>query len=231
MAREVEEVLELAGPPRRIEAFDISNLQGSDIVASMVVWRPGGMRSSEYRRFIVRSVTGRPDDFRSMKEVVGRRYRRLLDEGEELPGLILIDGGLGQLHAAQEALGALDLVDQPLASIAKREEIIYLVGREDEPVVLDRRSPVLRLIQQIRDESHRFAIAFHRQRRSASRHRTELTGVRGIGALTARRLLERFGSVRGVEGATDGELSEVVNRPQLAAIRAHFDRADESEVP
>jgi excinuclease ABC subunit C len=170
---------------------------------------------------VVTEVEGRPDDFRSMKEVVSRRYRRVLAEKHSMPDLILIDGGLGQLHAAQSALDGLDLVDQPLASIAKKEEIIYLAGREDEPVLLDRRSPVLRLIQQIRDESHRFAVDFHRKRRSASRHRTALTDIPGIGPRTAQKLLRRFGSARGVKDAADSELLEVVNRAQLRAIRGH----------
>jgi excinuclease ABC subunit C len=222
IAREVGEVLDLEKAPERIEAFDISNLHGSDIVASMVVWRPGGMRKSEYRRFVVRSVEGQPDDFRSMREVVGRRYRRLLEEKTPMPDLILIDGGLGQLHAAEAALDALDLVDQPLASIAKREEIIYLAGREDEPILLDRRSSVLRLIQEIRDESHRFAVAFHRKRRSASRHRSELTEIPGIGPRTARKLLGTLGSMRAVKEASDEALLSVVNRPQLARIRGYF---------
>jgi excinuclease ABC subunit C len=222
IAEELGEVLDLERAPRRIEAFDVSNLQGSDIVASMVVWREGEMTPSEYRRFIVTSVEGRPDDFRSLEEVVGRRYRRVLAEKRAMPDLVLIDGGLGQLHAAQAALDELDLVDQPLASIAKKEEIIYLAGREDEPVILDRRSPVLRLIQRIRDESHRFALDFHRKRRSASRHRTGLVGVPGIGPRTARKLLRRFGSIRQVRAAADPELLEVVNARQLEALRRHF---------
>ncbi len=193
IAREVEETLELEKTPKRIEGFDISNLQGSDIVASMVVWREGSMRKSEYRRFIVRSVSGKPDDFKSMQEVVTRRYRRVLEEKQRMPDLILIDGGLGQLHAAQAALDDLNIVDQPLASIAKREEIIYIAGREDEPVMLDRRSPVLRLIQQIRDESHRFAVTFHRKRRDRQRRTTQLADIAGIGPRTARKLLDHFG--------------------------------------
>src|SRR5256714_5715292 len=171
ISKEIEEALDLETPPRRIECFDISNLQGSDVVASMVVWEEGRMKKSDYRRFIIRSLTGLPDDFQSMREVVGRRYKRVQEEGLGMPDLVLIDGGVGQLHAAQSALDELNIVDQPLASIAKREEIIYIAGREDEPVILERRSPVLRLIQQIRDESHRFAITFHRARR-AKRHLT-----------------------------------------------------------
>jgi excinuclease ABC subunit C len=142
LIKEVEIALDLEKPPRRIECFDISNLQGSDIVASMVVCEDGRMKKSDYRRFIIQSVTGAPDDFQSMREVVGRRYKRVQDEGLKMPDLIVIDGGLGQLHAAQSALDSLNIVDQPLASIAKREELIYIAGREDDPIVLERRSPV-----------------------------------------------------------------------------------------
>ena len=213
IAREVEETLDLEKTPRRIEAFDISNLGGSDIVASMVVWREGGLKKAEYRRFIVRSVSGQPDDFKSMKEVVGRRYRRLTEEKKRMPDLILIDGGIGQLHAAQAALDELNIVDQPLASIAKREELIYIAGREDEPVVLDRRSPVLRLIQQIRDESHRFAIGFHRERRQKRGRATELSEIPGVGPRTIRKLLNNFGSLKNVRQATEDELWTVTNRP------------------
>ena len=228
IAREVEEALDLEKTPRRIEAFDISNLGGSDIVASMVVWRDGGLKKSDYRRFIVRSVTGKPDDFRSMREVVGRRYRRVVREKRRLPDLILIDGGIGQLHAAQAALDELNIVDQPLASIAKREEIIYIAGREDEPVILDRRSPILRLIQQIRDESHRFAIRFHRERRGKRYRTSELMDVPGVGPRTVRKLLEHFGSVKKTRAASLEELEQVANRSQAAAIWRHFHRDEES---
>lgn len=223
IARDLEESLDLETTPRRIEAFDVSNLQGSDIVASMVVWKDGAMSRAEYRRFIVRSVSGHADDFRSMKEVVGRRYRRVQDEQRRMPDLVLIDGGIGQLHAAQAALDELNLVDQPLASIAKREEIIYVAGREDEPVVLDRRSPVLRLVQKIRDESHRFAVTFHRQRR-AKRNRSSLVDVPGIGPRTSAKLLGHFGSLQKVRDADLAELESVVSRRQAEAIRQHFAR-------
>jgi excinuclease ABC subunit C len=222
IARDLEESLDLERAPRRIEAFDISNLQGSDIVASMVVWKDGEMSRSEYRRFIVRSVSGVPDDFRSMNEVVERRYRRLREEDHQMPDLILIDGGVGQLHAAQAALDALNLVDQPLASIAKREEIIYVAGREDEPIVLDRRSPVLRLIQRIRDESHRFAVTFHRERRAKRNRGSALLEVRGIGPRTAAKLLRHFGSLQKVRSAGVDDLESVVSRRQAEEILRHF---------
>jgi excinuclease ABC subunit C len=163
----LEDVLSLPEPPRRIECFDISHIQGTDTVASMVVWEAGRMKKSDYRKFIIRSVVG-VDDFASMREVITRRYSRLQREDSPMPSLVLVDGGLGQLHAAAEALEALGIINQPLASIAKREEWIYVLGQESEPVVLDRFSPVLHLIQMVRDEAHRFAITFHRARRSKS---------------------------------------------------------------
>jgi len=164
----LQDALGLETAPERIECFDISHIQGTDKVASMVVWEKGRMKKSDYRKFIIKTVEGN-DDFASMREVVTRRYRRVLDEGQPMPGMILIDGGLGQLHAAAESLEALGILNQPLASIAKREEIIYVYGAEDEPIVLDRFNPVLHLVQTVRDEAHRFAVTFHRQRRSASR--------------------------------------------------------------
>jgi excinuclease ABC subunit C len=223
LSREIEEALDLESPPRRIECFDISNLQGSDIVASMVLWEDGRMKKSDYRRFIIRSVSGLPDDFQSMREVVTRRYKRVQEEGRKMPGLILIDGGIGQLHAAQSALDALNIVDQPLASIAKREEIIYIAGREDEPVILDRRSPALKVIQQIRDESHRFAITFHRERRGKRHLTSELSGIAGVGPRTRQRLLSHFGSVAKIRSASMEQLLDVVTRPQAEAIWKEFE--------
>ena len=163
--RALRDLLDLEVEPRRIECFDISNIQGSDIVASMVVFEAGLPKKSDYRKFRVKSVSGAPDDFASMREVVGRRYKRLLEEGKDLPDLVLIDGGKGQLGAAVAALEELGLGDQPVASLAKREELIFVRGR-DEPIALPRSSPVLQLVQRVRDEAHRFAIGFHRQARS-----------------------------------------------------------------
>jgi len=222
ISRAIEEALDLESAPRRIECFDISNLQGSDIVASMVVWEDGRMKKSDYRRYIIRSVTGAPDDFQSMREVVTRRYKRVQEEGGKMPGLVLIDGGVGQLHAAQSALDALNIVDQPLASIAKREEILYVAGREDEPVILDRRSPVLKVIQQIRDESHRFAITFHRARRTKRHLTSELSGIAGVGPRTRQRLLSHFGSLANVRGASVEQLQEVITRRQAEVVWKHF---------
>ena len=222
ISKEVEEGLDLEKPPQRIECFDISNLQGSDVVASMVVWEDGRMKKSDYRRFIIRSLSGLPDDFQSMREVVTRRYKRVQEEGLSMPDLVLIDGGIGQLHAAQSALDELNIVDQQLASIAKKEEIIYIAGREDEPVILERRSPVLRLIQQIRDESHRFAINFHRERRGRRTLTSELCEIEGIGLKTTQKLLTHFGSLTRIREASVEELQGVIKRPQAEAVWKHF---------
>jgi excinuclease ABC subunit C len=281
------DVLMLPELPRRIECFDISHIQGAETVASLVVWEDGKMNKQLYRKFKVMTVLG-VDDFAAMREVVHRRYRRLLDQDGEtqvsklekgvrggapgldsetwdstdanlakraskghgfsrakdapgnngalapegssskskepktLPSLILIDGGLGQLHAAAEALEALGLTSQPLASIAKREEVIYLYGNEDEPIVLDRRSPVLHLIQLIRDESHRFAVGYHRQRRAMRDRDSELLNVPGVGPQTRQRLLSHFGSLRDIQQATAESLASVVPRKIAETIYDHF---------
>ena len=243
--------------PRRIECFDISHIQGAETVASLVVWEDGKMNKSAYRKFKIATVEG-VDDFASMREVVERRYRRILEnskgegalkghgfnpaeedanskgasrpaaeptkskEPAAMPSLVLIDGGLGQLHAAAEALEKLGLTTQPLASIAKREEVIYVYGNEDEPVVLDRRSPVLHLVQMIRDESHRFAIGYHRQRRAMRDRNSELLEIPGVGPQTRQRLLTHFGSLREVQQATAESLAAVVSAKTAEAIWRHF---------
>ncbi len=217
----LQDALGMPELPKRIECFDISHIQGAETVASMVVWEDGRTKKSDYRKFIIRSVNG-VDDFASMREVVTRRYKRLQEEKKPLPSLILIDGGLGQLHAAAEALSSLEIINQPLASIAKREEIIYVLGQEDEPVVLDHHSPVLHLVQLIRDEAHRFAVTFHRKRRQMRDRSTELLEIPGVGARTTRRLLEHFGSVQAVKQAEAAALSSVVTRAQAEAILEYF---------
>jgi excinuclease ABC subunit C len=231
-ARAVQEALQeslgLADLPKRIECFDISHIQGAETVASMVVWEEGKMKKSDYRKFIIRTVTG-VDDFASMREVATRRYKRLCEEKKPLPSLILIDGGLGQLHAAAEALEALEIINQPLAAIAKREEIIYVLGQEDEPIVLDHHSPVLHLVQMIRDEAHRFAVTFHRKRRQIRDRATELREIPGVGESTTRRLLEHFGSLQAVKQADVAALSAVVTKSQAQAILEHF-RKNEAAV-
>jgi excinuclease ABC subunit C len=217
----LQDALNLDVAPARIECFDISHIQGTDKVASMVVWEDGRMKKADYRKYIIRTVVGN-DDFASMREVVTRRYARLLEEKRALPGLVLIDGGLGQLHAAAEALEAIGIVDQPLASIAKREEIIYVYGQEDEPVVLDRFSPILHLVQSIRDEAHRFAVTFHRSRRNTLQLTSELEEIPGVGERTVRKLLKEFGSSELVRAATEERLAEVVGRAAARRVRTHY---------
>jgi len=234
----VQSALALPEPPKRIECFDISHIQGSDTVASMVVWESGRMKKSSYRKFIIRGETYADtpemrdgilrDDFASIREAVERRYRRLQGEHKPLPSLILIDGGIGQLHAAAQALEKLEIINQPMASIAKKEEILYVIGREDEPIVLERHSPVLHLIQQIRDESHRFAVTFHRQRRSTRRLRTSLTEIPGVGERTARKLLERFGSVARLRRMTLDELAAELPHAQAQRL---YDGLHDPETP
>jgi excinuclease ABC subunit C len=214
----LQDTLNLPDAPRRIECFDISHIQGTDKAASMVVWEDGRMKKSDYRKFIIRTVIGN-DDFASMREVVTRRYAKLQAENVPLPGLILIDGGLGQLHAAAESLEALGIINQPLASIAKREEIIYVFGQEDEPVKLDRYSPVLHLVQSVRDEAHRFAVTFHRSRRSANRLQSELEGVPGVGKKTVAKLLKKFGSVESIRQADPAELDRAIGPAAARKIR------------
>ena len=282
---ELADVLMLPELPRRIECFDISHIQGAETVASLVVWEDGKMNKQAYRKFKVKTVAG-VDDFASMREVVERRYRRVLETGKTgdvvnesdfsgvgkgpeeigaalkghdfsraekgaatggalapeggpsrskepatMPSLILIDGGLGQLHAAAEALESLGLTTQPLASIAKKEEVIYLYGNEDEPVVLDRRSPVLHLVQLIRDESHRFAVGYHRQRRAMRDRDSELLAIPGVGAQTRQRLLTHFGSLRDVAQATADSLAAVVSRKTAETIWRHFHLPQAAAVP
>jgi len=218
----LRDALALEHAPKRIECFDISHIQGTGKVASMVVWEDGKMKKSDYRKFIIRTVEGN-DDFASMREVITRRYERLQQEGVARPGLVLVDGGLGQLHAAAQALEALGITDQPLASIAKREEWIYVYGQEDEPIVLDKFSPVLHLVQMVRDEAHRFAVTFHRTRRNAATLRTELSRVPGIGEKTAAKLLRHFGSMERVKEASGEELATVVGRAAARKLQESRD--------
>jgi excinuclease ABC subunit C len=226
----LQDALMLEEPPKRIECFDISHIQGAETVASMVVWEDGSMKKSDYRKFQVKTVTG-VDDFASMREIVQRRYKRLLDEKKPFPSLILIDGGLGQLHAAADALNDLGVTLQPLASIAKKEEVIYVYGQESDPVVLDRRSPVLHLVQKIRDESHRFAISYHRKRREIRDRDSELLSIPGVGPRTRQRLLEHFGSLRGIRQASPDALTAVVNLATAERIRSYFDGDNEKILP
>ena len=229
IAEALQNALNLPEAPRRIESFDISHIQGTDTVASMVAWAEGRMKKSDYRKFIIRGEGGdghptKNDDFASMREAVERRYRRLQEERKPLPSLILIDGGIGQLHAAAQALEKLQIINQPLASIAKKEEVIYVFGQEDEPIVLERHSPILHLIQQIRDETHRFTVTFHRQRRGKRQVQSVLTEIPGVGPRTAQKLLQRFGSVTHLRNAGVEGISRVVPRGQAEKILAHLER-------
>jgi excinuclease ABC subunit C len=226
----LQDLLTLPELPKRIECFDISHIQGADTVASMVVWEDGAMKKSDYRKYQIKTVEG-VDDFASMREVVGRRYRRVQEEQRAMPSLILIDGGLGQLHAAAEALELLGITTQPLASIAKREEIIYLYGQEDEPIVLDRRSPVLHLVQRIRDESHRFAVTYHRKRREIRDRESNLLTIPGVGPQTRNRLVAHFGSLRGVQDASVQALASVVSQSIATAIHNYFHPPEEVAPP
>ncbi|RPJ56672.1 MAG: excinuclease ABC subunit UvrC [Acidobacteria bacterium] len=220
----LQKELGLPEAPRRIEAFDISNIQGAESVASMVVCEEGAMKRSEYRKFRIRTVRG-ADDFASMFEVVNRRYKRILEEGQRFPDLILIDGGKGQLHSAYQALQGLGVEDANLASIAKREEVIFIQG-QDEPLILESDSPVLHLVQEIRDEAHRFAVQYHRKRRSLRDFDSALDQIPGIGEKRKKRLLRNFGSITGVRQASVEELIPFVGEKLARVIKAKLEAAD-----
>ncbi len=237
-------ILKLPSLPRRIECFDISTNQGSETVASMVVCEDGRMKKSEYRKYRVRGSPDRPqssdaplsthagnlpaarllDDFAAMNEVVGRRYRKILDQGGPFPDLILIDGGKGQLNAAYAALEGLGLAKLVALGLAKKEELVF-VRDSDLPIGIDPHSPALRLLQRVRDEAHRFAVTFHRQQRSSRDLRSELDGITGIGGRRRKQLLTQFGSVNGVKRATREELTRVVGAKAAGAIIDHFTHA------
>jgi excinuclease ABC subunit C len=219
----LQDALGLDEPPHRIECFDISHIQGSDQVASLVVWEAGRPKRSDYRRFRVKTVEG-SDDFAAMAEVVGRRYARLLKEGRDLPDLVLIDGGKGQLSSAARVLEGLGLGHLQVAAIAKREEEIFLDGRAGA-IRIARDSPVLHLVQRIRDEAHRFAVTYHRKVRARRVIETELTAIAGVGPRRARFLLKRFGSVQGVREADPRALEEAVGRGLAERIRTHLGAA------
>jgi len=226
---ELQETLELPRFPARIESFDISNIQGAENVAGMVVCENGKMNRSEYRKFRIRSVEG-SNDVASMREAVFRRYRRVLDEGKTLPDLIMIDGGKGQLNAAADALRELDLEAVPMVGIVKppfrHNEVSHLLvkGREDEPVYLDSHSLILRLLQMIRDETHRYAVTYHRKRRELRDFTSELTAIPGVGAKRKTRLLRHFGSIQRVSQASISELSPFVGLKTAQEITQHFAR-------
>lgn len=218
MMQELQQVLKLDQLPDHIECFDNSNFQGSQPVASCVVFKNGKAAKRDYRHFKIKTVEG-PDDFASMKEIVHRRYKRLLDENEPLPKLIVIDGGKGQLSSAAESLKELGLLYKiPMIGIAKRLEEIYRVG-DPIPLHIDKKSPALILIQRIRNEAHRFAITFHRDLRSnADRQRSFLTKIKGIGPQAEKDILKAFRSVKKLKSASEAELIDKLGERRAKLI-------------
>ena len=228
---ELARVLSLPGPPNRIEGYDISNIQGTEQVGSLVVWENGGMKKDDYKRFRIRTVAG-ADDFASLREVLGRRFARALEHGDVLPDLVLIDGGRGQLNAGLKALGDLGLDWVPVAALAKREEEVY-VGESLHPLVLDRTSPALHTLMKIRDEAHRFAITYHKKLRARRTLRSELDAIPGVGPTLRTNLLKTLGSARRVRASSVAELAAVPRvTPKLAQrIFAHFHPAPAEPAP
>lgn len=209
----LKEDLSLSKPPRRIECFDISNIQGTDNVASMVVFENGQPKKSDYRRFKIKAVEGQANDFASMEETVHRRYRRVIDEGGRMPDLIIIDGGKGQLNAALSAISALGIEDLDIVGLAKKQEEVYLPGKLD-PVLLPRRSEALFLLQRVRDEAHRFAVTYHRKLRAKRAIRSELDQLPGVGAARRKILLDHFGSFAQLKAASVDDLKKVPGIPE-----------------
>ncbi len=202
--------------PRKIECFDNSNLQGSDAVASMVVFVDGKPKKSLYRKYIIKTVDG-PDDFASMREIIHRRYSRLIEEKEPMPDLIMVDGGKGQLSSAIESLDELNIKDYEIIGLAKRLEEVFLPD-ESEPQSIPKTSSSLKLLQQIRDEAHRFAITFHRERRNKRTFATELTEIKGIGEKVANKLLTEFKSIEEIKSASEDDLAKIIGRAKAKSI-------------
>jgi excinuclease ABC subunit C len=206
--------------PKKIECFDISNLQGTDTVASMVVFEEGKAKKSLYRKFIINSVDG-PDDFQSMREVIYRRYSKLKEEKSSLPDLIMVDGGKGQLSSAIEILDELGYSKYNIIGLAKRLEEVFFPGNS-EPESIPKTSSGLKLLQHIRDEAHRFAITFHRNRRSKRTIKTGLTDIKGIGPSTAKTLLKELGSLAAVRTADKDTLNKLIGRKKTDILIQHF---------
>ncbi|MEO7648418.1 MAG: helix-hairpin-helix domain-containing protein, partial [Gemmatimonadaceae bacterium] len=215
--------------PRTIVCFDISTAQGTDTVGSAVWFENGRPKRGEYRKFRVKTVEG-SDDFASMREVVTRYFNRRMADGKPSPELVVIDGGRGQLSAAHEAMETLGLGDRPLISLAKKEEEVYVWGRT-EPVRISRRSPALRLLQQARDEAHRFAVTYNRKRRSMRTVTSELLQVRGVGPMKRRQLIQTFGSLEGVRQATAQQIAELPGWTVAGAERLLAQLAPASAFP
>lgn len=219
--KELKEHLHLDRLPRRIECFDNSNIQGADPVASMVCFVDARPRKSEYKRFHIKTVEG-PDDFASMKEIVTRRYKRVMQQKQHIPDLIVVDGGKGQLNAAIEALKEIGFYGQcEIAGLAKRLEEVFLPGRSDA-VMIPKTSPALKLLQRVRDEAHRFAITFHRNKRTRRTLKTELTGIKGVGEKTAKKLLHHFGSVKKVKQAEMEQLQSELGEKLGETVYEYF---------
>ena len=212
--------------PDHIECFDNSNFQGTNPTASVVVFKNGKPAKKDYRHFKIKTVEG-PDDFASMQEIVHRRYKRQLEEGNPLPKLIVIDGGKGQLSHAADSLRELDLLDKiPVIGIAKRLEEIYTVG-DPIPLHIDKKSPALYLIQQIRNEAHRFAITLHRKLRSKDKsQRSQLSTIKGIGANTEKKIIKTFKSIKKLKNASEEELEAVVGKSKAKVIRKAIEKGD-----
>jgi excinuclease ABC subunit C len=226
LLKPLQEALKLDFFPRRIETFDISHVQGADTVASMVVCENGEMKRSAYRKFKIESVKG-PDDFAAMREVIHRHYENVLQKDEEsLPDLVIVDGGKAQLSAAVSALNTLGLENQAVAAIAKREEILFLKGREDLPIELPKDSQVLHLIQRMRNEAHRFAVTYHRKRRELRDFDSELMDIPGVGEVRRKVLLRAFGSLERVKTASFDELAPYVGPKTASQIILHFSSRD-----
>jgi excinuclease ABC subunit C len=226
---ELQETLELPRFPARIESFDISHIQGAENVAGMVVCDNGKMNRSEYRKFRIKTVEG-ANDVASMREAVLRRYRRLLDEGKPLPDLVMIDGGKSQLNAAADAMRELDLEAVSMVGVVKpplkHNQVSYLLvkGREHEPIFLDPHSLILRLLQMIRDETHRYALSYHRKRRELRDFTSELSAIPGVGEKRKGRLLRHFGSIHRIAAAAVSELAPFVGKKTAQEIVDHFER-------
>ena len=220
----LERDLRLPRPPKRIECFDISHLGGTGTVASCVVFENGAPRKSDYRTYTIRTVeSGKPDDFQSMREVVERRYARLLEENGPWPDLVIIDGGKGQLSSAVESLRRVDVYGKfPVVGLAKRLEEVFFPGHS-ESVIIPRTSSSLRLIQRVRDEAHRFAVTAQRKKRAIKDLRSELLDVPGVGEKTAKKLLTVIGSAKAVKAASEEALADVVGKSAARKVRAHFD--------
>ncbi|MGZ7046032.1 MAG: helix-hairpin-helix domain-containing protein, partial [Candidatus Aminicenantales bacterium] len=220
---ELGRVLGLERPPRTIEGFDISNTGGQESVGSMVVFRDGRPDKDEYRKFRIRTVEG-PNDVASLEEVIGRRYRRRIEDSRPMPDLIMVDGGKGQLAAAEKALTGLGIIDVPLVSIAKREEILFTPGHR-EGIRLPRTAPALKLVQAIRDEAHRFAITFHRGRREKRSFASELDGIPGLGPKKKTALLTKYKSLEEIREATAEALAPVIGGKLAAVVLEKLKRA------